>query len=90
MKVIFIIWLAFTVMTFLFGIFGSIIAVQRYEKKHPNEKLPCPSPVERIIALLRSIIMSALPIFHIILFFAFLFAWDKVVERTVEIFENKA
>lgn len=90
MKVIFIIWLTFTIVTFLFGVLGSITAVQKYEKKHPDKKLPCPSPVERIIALLRSIVMSALPIFHIILFFAFVFAWDNVVERTVEIFENKA
>lgn len=90
MKTIFVIWLTITIVTYLFGIFGSIIAVQRYEKKHPDKKLPCPSPVERIIAFLRSIIMSALPIFHIILFFTFLFAWDKTVERTVEIFENKA
>lgn len=90
MKTILIIWLTFTVLTFLFGIFGSIVAVQRYEKKHPDKKLPYPSPVERIIALLRSIIMSAFPVFHIILFFAFLFAWDKVIEETVEKFENKA
>lgn len=90
MKVIFIIWLAFTIMTYLFGVFGSIAATQRYEKKHPDKQIPRPSPVERIIALLRSIIMSAFPIFHIILFFAFVFAWDNVVERTVEMFENKA
>lgn len=90
MKVIFIIWLAFTITTYLFGVFGSIVAAQRYEKKHPNEKIPRPSFIERVIALLRSIIMSALPVFHIILFFAFLFAWDKVIEKTVENFENKA
>lgn len=89
MKTIFIIWLAFTIMTYLFGIFSTIIAMQRYEKKHPNEKIPRPSPIERIIALLRSIIISALPIFHIILFFIFLFAWDKVVEETIKMFENK-
>ena len=40
MKTIFIIWLAFTVVTYLFGVFGNIIATQRYEKKHPNEKIP--------------------------------------------------
>ena len=90
MKVIFIIWLAFTIVTYLFGVFGSIAATQRYEKKHPNEKIPRPSLIERIIALLRSIIMCALPVFHIILFLVFLFAWDKVVEKTVEKFENKA
>ena len=90
MKTIFIIWLAFTIMTYLFGVFGSIAATQRYEKKHPDKQIPRPSPVERIIALLRSIIMCALPVFHIILFLVFLFAWDKVVEKTVEKFENKA
>ena len=90
MKVIFIIWLTFTVLTYLFGVFGNITAMQRYKKKHPNEKIPRPSPIERVIALLRSIIMCALPIFHIILFLVFLFAWDKVIEETVEKFENKA
>ena len=90
MKAIFIIWFAFTIMTYLFGVFGSIAATQRYEKKHPDKQIPRPSPVERIIALLRSIIMCALPVFHIILFLVFLFAWDKVVEKTVEKFENKA
>ena len=90
MKAIFIIWLAFTIVTYLFGVFGSIAATQRYEKKHPNEKIPRPPLIERIIALLRSIIMCALPVFHIILFLVFLFAWDKVVEKTVEKFENRA
>lgn len=90
MKVIFIIWLAFTIMTYLFGVLGSIAATQRYEKKHPNEKIPHPPLIERAIAFLRSIIMCALPIFHIVLFLAFLFAWDKIVEKTVEKFENKA
>ena len=90
MKTIFIIWLAFTIMTYLFGVFGSIAATQRYEKKHPDKQIPRPSPVEKIIALLRSIVMCALPVFHIILFLVFLFAWDKVVEETVEKFENKA
>lgn len=90
MKVVFIIWFAFTIVTCLFGIFGSIVATQRYEKKHPNEKIPRQPLVERVIALLRSIIMCALPVFHIVLFLTFLFEWDKVVERTVEMFENKA
>jgi hypothetical protein len=90
MKVIFIIWLAFTIMTYLFGVFGSIVAAQRYEKKHPNEKIFHSSLIERIIGLLRSIIMCALPVFHIVLFFEFLFAWDKIVEKTVENFENRA
>lgn len=90
MKVIFIIWLAFTAMTFLFGILGSIIAVQKYEKKHPNEKIPHTPLIERIIALLRAIIMCALPIFHVLMFFGYLFAWDRIVEKTVEKFENNA
>ena len=90
MKTIFSIWLAFTIMTYLLGVFSSIAAVQRYEKKHPNEKIPRPPFIERIIALLRSIIMCALPVFHIILFLVFTFAWDKVIEEIVEKFENKA
>lgn len=90
MKVIFIIWLAFTAVTFLFGILASITAVQKYEKKHPNEKLPHPSLIERITALLRAIFMCALPLFHILLSLVYLFAWDKIVEKTIEKFENNA
>ena len=90
MKTIFIIWLVFTIMTYLFGIFGSIAAIQRYEKKHPNEKIPRSPLIERIIGFLRTIIMCALPIFHVILFLGFLFAWDKIVEKTVKEFENRA
>lgn len=90
MKTIFIIWLAFTVVTYLFGVFGNIIATQRYEKKHPNEKIPRLPFTERIIGSLRAIIMCALPVFHIILFLGFLFAWDKIIEKTVEGFENRA
>lgn len=90
MKVIFIIWLTFTVLTYLFGVLGSITAVQEYEKKHPDEKIPRPPFIERIIAFLRTIVICALPVFHIILFLVFLFAWDTVVEKTVEKFENKA
>lgn len=90
MKTIFIIWLAFTIMTYLFGVFGNITATQRYEKKHPNERIPRPPLIEGAVGFLRSIIMCALPVFHIILFFGFLFAWDKIIEKTVEKFENKA
>lgn len=90
MKEIFITWLTFTIMTYLFGIFGNIIATQRYEKKHPNKKIPRLSFIEGAVGFLRTIIMCALPIFHIILFFGFLFAWDKIIEKTVEDFENKA
>ena len=90
MKVIFIIWLVFTAVAFLFGISGSIIAVQKYEKKHPNEKIPRPSLIEGTIAFLRAVIMCALPIFHILMLLGYLFAWDKIIERTVEKFENKA
>lgn len=88
MKVIFIIWLTFTIATFLFAILGGIVTTQRYEKKHPNEKIPYPPLIERIIAFLRTIVMCALPVFHIILFFVFLFAWNTVVEKTIEKFEN--
>ena len=90
MKVIFIIWLAFTVMTFLFAVFGGIVATQRYEKKHPNEKIHRPFLIERITAFLRAIVVCALPIFHILLFFGYLFAWDEIIEKTVEKFENGA
>lgn len=90
MKAIFIIWLTFTIATFLFAILGSIIAVQRYEKKHPNEKISHPPFTERIIAFLRAVIMCALPVFHILMFFGYLFAWDKIIEKTVEKFENRA
>lgn len=90
MKVIFIIWLAFTIMTFLFGVLGSITATQKYEKKHPDEKIPRPPLIERIIAFLRTIVICALPVFHIILFLVFLFAWDTIIEKTIEKFENKA
>lgn len=90
MKTILIIWLTFTVLTFLFGILGSITATQRYEKKHPNEKIPRPSLAERTIAFLRTIVICALPVFHIILFLVFLFAWDTIIEKTIEKFENKA
>lgn len=88
MKEIFITWLAFTIMTYLFGVLGSIIAVQRYEKKHPNEKIPHPPLIERMIVFLRAVIMCALPVFHVILFLGYLFAWDKIIEKTVEKFEN--
>ena len=88
MKVIFITWLAFTIMTFLFGILASITAAQKYEKKHPNERISHPSLIERITALLRAIFICVLPVFHIILFFGFLFAWDEIVEKTIEKFEN--
>jgi TRAP-type C4-dicarboxylate transport system permease small subunit len=90
MKVIFIIWLAFTAMTFLFAVFGSIIATRKYEKKHPHEQILRRSFVERVVAFLRSIFMCAIPIFHILLFFGYLFAWDKIIEKTIENFENEA
>ena len=88
MKVTLIIWLAFTAMTFLFSIFGGIIATRRYEKKHPNELLRR-SFVERIVALLRSIFMCAIPIYHILLFFGYLFVWDEIIEKAIEDFEGR-
>ena len=90
MKVILIIWLAFTATTFLFAIFGSIIATRRYEKKHPNEPLLRRSFAERIVALLRSIFMCAIPVYHILLFFGYLFVWDEIIEKAIENFENRA
>ena len=84
MKVVLIIYGITVLLTFGIVLLSGICASNIFKRRYPNAKVEKRSIAERFAAAIRVIFFSALPIFNIIVFFVSLFAWDKLIEQTVD------
>lgn len=83
LKILFWIWLSITVMNLVL-MFGCSFSVLKFIKQS-GKKIQIAKPnLEFFIVSLRAVVVSALPIFHILLLFVNVFKYDKICEDSVE------
>ena len=87
MKIIFIIYLITVVLCLLIIILGNIYVVQHCKCKKP-EKIKKKNVTKFIILCIRSLIYAALPIFNIILLLIFVFQWERIINKAIDIVET--
>lgn len=83
LKILFWIWLSTTIINLLL-LFGCSFSVTKAIKQS-GKKIQIAEPTfETLIANLRVFVVSALPIFHILLLFVNVFNYDKICENALE------
>ena len=85
MKILVIIYFTISIITFIFAYLIALSIIKKIKKEYPNVKFHKNSLIEKIIALLRSSIISFCPIINVITLLIFVFKY----EECFEIFEDK-
>lgn len=62
----------------------AMITRQRFQERYPEIKMEALSPFERAIGLIRSILLSCCPFIHLLIIGGLIFAYDEIIDRTVE------
>lgn len=78
---IFKIYIAISVFTFIFNLLVSIYVVRKFKRENPDVQPPKLPPFEKFMAYFRSILVSFIPIFNVIIIIVWLLAWDSCVEN---------
>lgn len=91
LKILFWIWLSITIINLLL-LFGCSFSVLSFLKQSGKKFQIAKPTLETLIANLRVVVASALPIFHILLLFNCVFNYYKIyedsLEKTLKKFEN--
>lgn len=77
------IYIVVSILCYISTIVMGFIAKARFRQTYATAKVR-PSPmIEKIFGLFRALVMSCIPIFHILMLMAYIFLYDKVIEKTV-------
>ena len=84
MPLIIKIWLIISAITTGMVYATAMIVKQRFQERHPEIKMEALPPFERTIGLIRSILLSCCPFIHLLVIGGLIFAYDEIIDRTVE------
>lgn len=77
------IYIAVSVLCYVSTIVMGFIAKARFRQTYATAKLRPVPIIEKIFSLFRSLVLSCIPIFHILMLMTYIFLYDKVIEKTV-------
>lgn len=83
------VWLIASILNFAAFIYIIFDGARRFKKENPNIRLKKPSVSGLIFALVRIIIISILPAIHLLLLIAFIFGYEAIMEKVMEILEEQ-
>ena len=82
MKILLTIYLIISLLTFGFIYLCSRFVAKKFKTEHPTAKFRKVGCVEKVIAFLRTVIVSFCPIINIVFLLVFVLAWEQCVEAT--------
>lgn len=82
MKVILIIYLVISLLTFGFIFLCSYFAIKKFKAEHPTAKFHKVGFAERFVSFLRTAIISFCPIINVVFLLVFVLAWEQCLEET--------
>ena len=88
-EILFVIWLSFVFINFLYFAIICAVATSRFKERHPNKKPRKPKPIEFILSLVTILLLSMIPIFHLVSGFTYIFCYETIIEKSVENLEDK-
>lgn len=89
MKILVIIYFIVSIITFIFAYLMALSIIKKIKKEYPSVKFYKKSLIEKILALLRTLIISFCPIINLIVLLCLVFGYDKIFEAVEEtIYEN--
>lgn len=78
---IFKIYVAFSLFTFVFSLLVSIYVVRKFKRENPDVKPPRMPLFEKFMSWFRAILVSFIPILNVLIVICWLIAWDICVEN---------
>ena len=84
MKIIFIIYVVISILTFIFSFASAKIAWLKVKKEFPNtefEKVPL---IEKFFSWVRFIILCLIPLYNFLILMIYIFRWDNMVKMGME------
>lgn len=88
-EILFVIWLSFVFINFLYFAVICAVSASRFKERHPDKKPRKPKPIELILSLITILLLSMIPIFHLVSGFAYIFCYESIIEKSVENLESK-
>ena len=88
-EILFVIWLSFVFINFLYFAVICVVSTSRFKERYPGKKIRKSSPGELILALITVLLLSIIPILHLVYGFAYIFCYETIVEKSVENLANK-
>lgn len=82
MNILLTIYLIISLLTFGFIYLCSYFVAKKFKVEHPTAKFRKVGFVEKVIALLRTAIISFCPIINVVFLLVFVLAWEQCIEAT--------
>lgn len=88
-EILFTIWLSFVFIDCLYFAIICAVAASRFKKRYPDKKPRKSSPIELILSFITILLLSMIPIIHLIAGFTYIFCYETIIEKSVENLEDK-
>jgi len=77
---LFKIYVGFSIFTFIFSLLVATYVARKFKRENPDVAIPKTPPFEKFMSYFRSILVSFIPIFNVVMVIVWLLAWDSCVE----------
>ena len=88
-ETLFTIWLSFIFINLLYFIIICAVSASRFKERYPGKKTRKTKPIELILSLITILLLSTIPIMHLVSGLAYIFYYETIIEKSVESLARK-
>lgn len=84
MKILLYIYLAIGCASIILCTLTVLTISREFRRRYPDIKAPKTSLIEKILTIFKAVLIHYIPILNVLLLLVYLFAYEKLEERTIE------